>query len=120
MDNITSKYIYWKVYLLFMFLAQSVKKISKQLFEFLKIITFLFSMVVVCFGEVLFCKNQVLLKGIQEVSSFVTFLMALFFVVLILISQASLFFYILLFLEISFLFNISILILFNKIQVPLV
>lgn len=103
-----------------MFLVRRTKRLSKGIIEFIKVIAFLVSMVVVCFGEVLFCKKQVLLKEIMEVSRFVTFLTAIVFAVLILIAQVSLSFYILMFLEITFLLNNLILILFKKIQVPIV
>lgn len=102
-----------------MFLVRNIKRISKLIFEFIKVISFLFSMIAVCFGEVLFYRNQVLLKDIREVSCFMAFLTVLVFAVLLLIIQVSFSFHVFLFLEIAFLLNILILILFKKIQVPI-
>lgn len=99
-----------------MFSALSFKLIPKLIFDIIKLIVLLFSMIVVCLDGVLLCKNQLFLKEILESFLFWAFLTVRAFAGLISFSQVSLFFYILVFLEIVYLFNILIIILFKRIK----
>jgi hypothetical protein len=99
-------------------LLQKIRQIPKSIYAIIKAAVFLLCSVIACVSHVLFQKKSLLACEITEILRFKPFdLMLALSIILFVISFCTLS-YLFLFLEIAFMFNILILILFQRIKVP--